>query len=124
MTPNKAFPARSLMAYGGIAVCAMLTGRPQPIPTTQDPCNHPIPAAVWAAMTPNQRRFQQLGDSLTSNFIRVAFGEGPYPPCLYQSVRDYFVATAGATPAEDERAEARRDHAAQLMRLVLNASTK
>src|SRR5438067_758131 len=98
------------MAYGGIAFCAMLAGPHQPVSTTQDPCNHPIPAAVWAAMTPIQRRFQRLGDSLTTNFIRVVFGEGPYPPCLYQSVRDYFVAV-GNTPLEQDRAEARRDHA-------------
>jgi hypothetical protein len=70
-------------------------------------------------MTPAQRKFQRLGDTLTANFIKVVFGEGPYPPCLYQSVRDYFVAVSNS-PAEIERADARREHAAQLMRLVLS----
>jgi hypothetical protein len=74
----------------------------------EDACSHPITAQQWALMTPNQRQFQALGDTLTRNFISVVFGNGPYPPCLYQSVRDYFVAPASSTPEERQRAEARR----------------
>jgi hypothetical protein len=86
-----------------------------------NPCSHPISPQVWAIMTPNQRRFQQLADTFTQKYIQVVFGSGPYPPCLYQSVRDYFVAVAGATPAERDLADRRRNDALALMRILQSA---
>ncbi len=87
----------------------------------QDACSHPISPQVWAIMTPNQRKFQQKADSFTHNFIRAVFGTGPYPKCLYQSVRDYFIPVAGATPAEEDLADRRREDAAVLMHTILSS---
>jgi hypothetical protein len=75
-------------------------------------------------MTAIQRKYQQLADSFTHPFILTVFGRGPYPPCLYQSVRDYFVAVAGATTAEHELAVRRQEDAETLMRIVLNAGER
>jgi len=69
-------------------------------------------------MTPTQRRFQQLADTVTQKYIEVVFGSGPYPPCLYQGVRDYFYAT-GADTAELWRAEARRQYARQILTVIM-----
>jgi hypothetical protein len=86
-----------------------------------DPCSHPITPQQWGRHDAHPAQIQQLGDSLTRTYILVVFGSGPYPKCLYQSVRDYFVAVAGATPAELELADRRREHAEALMRTLLNA---
>jgi hypothetical protein len=69
-------------------------------------------------MTPTQRRFQQLADTVTQRYIEVVFGSGPYPPCLYQSVRDYFYAPEGATFVEIERARTRREYAKQILLVI------
>ena len=85
----------------------------------QDACSHPFTAQQLATLTPTQRAFQQYADTLTQQYIKVVFGEAPYPPCLFQSVRDYFF--DGTSPATRERSKVRRAQAAQLMRLVMNA---
>jgi hypothetical protein len=90
----------------------------------QNACRHPITAQERALMTPNQREFQRLGDTITTNFINVVFGSGPYPPCLYQSVRDYFVAPGGSTPEERDRAGARRLRIEPLMRAIADGTVR
>jgi len=87
-------------------------------PVVQDPCSHPISRQAWAIMTPSQRTFQQLADSFTTKYIHLVFGEGPYPPCLYQSVRDYFYAPAGAGTEELQRANERRQYVRSVMVLL------
>ena len=89
-----------------------------------DSCSHPIPPEVWGAMTLDQRKFQQVADTFTQNYILTVFGPGPYPKCLYQSVRDYFVAPAGASPEDRERARARRNRALSLARVVASAEAE
>jgi predicted nuclease of predicted toxin-antitoxin system len=113
---------RSLLVFGGLALCILLGDPARSAPRTQDVCSHPIPPDVWAAMTPNQQEFQRLADTLTTNFIAAVFGEGPYPPCLYRSVRDYFVSPAGSTPGERERARSRRSRALRLIQTILNGA--
>ena len=116
---------RTLIVCGLVLIGYAMSGRDTPaalaLHAQQDPCSHPISPHVWAIMTPNQRKFQQDADSFTHNFILVVFGTGPYPKCLYQSVRDYFVAPAGATPAERDLAERRRKDAAALARTIMNS---
>ncbi len=73
-------------------------------------------------MTPDQREFQRLGDTITTNFINVVFGSGPYPPCLYQSVRDYFVAPGGSTPEDRARARVRRLRIEPLMSAIADGT--
>lgn len=88
-------------------------------PRAEDVCNHPIPPAVWARMTADQRRYQQLADSFTTGYMKAVFGSGPYPPCLYQSVRDYFTAR-GSSEAERTLAQERRKNALSIMRCAAN----
>jgi len=88
---------------------------------TQDPCNHPITPQQWAAMTDNQRQFQHSADTVTANFITAVFGDGPYPPCLYQSVRDYFF--DGSSPDARARSQVRREQARRLMLVNVLEST-
>ena len=75
----------------------------------------PISAAAWAALSPDARRYVNAADSFTLNFVQTIFPEGPYPSCLYQSIRAYFLpGSEGAV----ERAQARRQRALEIIRLV------
>jgi len=84
---------------------------------TQDPCNHRITPQQWEAMTNGQRQFQHSADTVTANFITAVFGDGPYPPCLYQSVRDYFF--DGSSPEARARSQVRREQARRLMLVIV-----
>jgi hypothetical protein len=104
---------------GALVLCALLTAATPGTLRAQDACSHPITPQQWAAMTPNQRSFQQQADTATHYFIEAVFGSGPYPPCLYQSVRDYFTATSGATPAEQALAQMRRERLERIMSILI-----
>ena len=109
---------------GAFLWLALWTLTPRSLHAQDNACNHPIPPQAWDAMTPDQRKFQQLADSFTHSYIFTVLGPGPYPECLYQSVRDYFVSPAGASLEERERARARRERALKLSRALMGADTK
>lgn len=75
----------------------------------------PLSAGEWAAFSPEERRYLNAADSFTLNFVQALFPEGPYPACLYQSLRAYFLpGPEGAI----ERARGRRERALEIVRLV------
>jgi len=84
----------------------------------------PLAPEAWAALSPNARAYLNGADAFTGGYIQGVLGEGPYPPCLYQSVRAYFLPQSVSdigTPqsATDlKRAQARRDRALAVMRVV------
>ena len=109
---------------GALLSLALWSVTPRSLHAQDNACNHPIPPQAWDAMTPDQRKFQQVADSFTHAYIFTVFGPGPYPECLYQSVRDFFVSQAGASPEERERARARRERALKLTRALMSGDTK
>ncbi len=116
-SPRRSMTRRSL-PYLILILWPVMTAPASPIARPEDPCYHPIPPEAWGTMTPSQREFQQAADQFTHSYIDVVFGDGPYPACLYQSVRDYFAPVAGATPEQRELASQRRDRARRLLLLV------
>ena len=125
MKTLRVWPTRgNALLVGVFMSLALWTFTVRSLHAQDDACSHPFPPQVWDAMTPDQRKFQQLADSFTQNYILTMFGLGPYPKCLYQSVRDYFVAPGGASPEERERARARRSRALNLARVVASAEAE
>jgi hypothetical protein len=112
------------LLVGAFLWLALWTLTPRSLHAQDNACSHPIPPQAWDAMTPDQRKFQQVADSFTHSYIFTVLGPGPYPECLYQSVRDYFVAPAGASPEERERARARRERALKLTRALMSVDIK
>src|SRR5213083_2663315 len=81
-----------------------------------------IPARVWALMSPEGREFQLAADKFTANFIKTVLGEGPYPPCLCQSVRSYLFVTTDTSAVASELARRQREDAANLLHVIVNSS--